>query len=145
MFSSGFTLIELMIAVLVAAIITIVAVPVYQDSVTKSRRSDAKVLLTTTAQLMERFYTENQRYNTGGTSATCGITLPIESTPRDDHTPGYYVIAAGAAGCTASATTFTLTAAPQGVQAADSGCGSFTLTNAGARGVTGTLAATSCW
>ncbi|HEX8989346.1 MAG TPA: type IV pilin protein [Rhodocyclaceae bacterium] len=130
----GFTLVELMIVVVVLAIIVAVAVPSYQEQARKSRRADAKVALTTAVQLMERYYTENARYTTTATAPfTCGITLPIAS-PK-----GYYSVS----GCTATtANTFTLTAAPS---VADPACGSFTITNAGTQGVTGTAGAAACW
>ena len=44
---------------------------------------------------------------------------------------------------TPTASTYTLTAAPQGAQAQDTSCGSLTLTQAGARGQSG--AGTTCW
>jgi prepilin-type N-terminal cleavage/methylation domain-containing protein len=52
----GFTLIELMIAVVVIAILAAIAYPSYQDSVRKSRRADAKSALMEHAQFMERTY-----------------------------------------------------------------------------------------
>lgn len=136
-FSSGVTLIELLIAVLVLAIITAVAVPSYQDSIRKSRRSSAKVLLTTTAQLMERYYTENASYV--DSKGNCGIALPINSEVDPGTGTAYYQIAAG--GCEATANAFTLTATPLGSQAKDTTCGDFKLTNAGVK----TAGSTSCW
>ena len=69
----GFTLIELMITVAVIAILAAIAFPSYQDSLRKSRRTDAKNALTQAMANMERYYTEN---NTYATAAICG-TNPL--------------------------------------------------------------------
>lgn len=61
--SSGFSLIELVVAVAVVAILARIAYPAYLDSVRKSRRADAKSVLLQASQWMERFYTENNRYD----------------------------------------------------------------------------------
>ena len=62
----GFTIIELMIALAIVAVLVGVAVPTYQDSVRKSRRGQAKADLAEAAQAMERFYTLNNSYVGGG-------------------------------------------------------------------------------
>ena len=71
----GFTLIELMITVAVIAILAAIAYPSYQDSIRKSRRTDAKNALTQAAANMERYYTEKNTYAMpaicGGTPAIC--------------------------------------------------------------------------
>lgn len=71
---SGFTLVELMIAVAIVGILAAIAVPSYQDSVRKSRRVDAQGALMNFANGMERFYTESGSY-CGGADAgndVCG-------------------------------------------------------------------------
>jgi type IV pilus assembly protein PilE len=70
----GFTLIELMITVAVIAILAAVAFPSYQDSLRKSRRTDAKNALTQATANMERYYAEK---NTYATAAICGGTPVI--------------------------------------------------------------------
>jgi type IV pilus assembly protein PilE len=62
---SGFTLIELMIAVAVVAIIVAIAIPNYNNYLTKSRRSDAKAALMEIAQLQETYFADNNRYAEG--------------------------------------------------------------------------------
>ncbi|MGO1069262.1 type IV pilin protein [Lysobacter sp. CA199] len=60
---SGFTLIELMIAVTVVGILAAIAIPSYQDSVRKGRRGQAKADLVEAVQAMERHYTANNQYS----------------------------------------------------------------------------------
>ncbi len=58
----GFSLIELMIVVAIIAILAAISYPSYRDSVRKSRRVDAKSVLTDIAQMQETFYARNGRY-----------------------------------------------------------------------------------
>ncbi len=122
----GFTLIELMIVVVVVAILATIALPSYQNSVRKTRRSDAKTALTAMAQTLERCLTQFGSYN----SANCSITSPYNS----EH--DYYSIAV-----TRTTTSFSLTASAQGAQADDTQCASFTLNHLGAQSAT----SPSCW
>lgn len=126
---SGLTLMELLIALAIAAIIVAVAIPNYQGSVRKARRADAKVALNDLAQRLERCLTRFGAYD----SAACGIQGPMDS-PE-----GYYRIVAER-----TATTYTLTATPQGSQAADSKCTSLILDHQGHRTASGSDS-TQCW
>ncbi len=58
----GFTLIELMVVVAIAAIITAIATPNYLKSVRKSRRAEAKAALQELARQEEAYYARNGRY-----------------------------------------------------------------------------------
>lgn len=58
----GFTLIELMIVVAVAAILAAVAVPSYRQYVMRANRADATAALLRLASAQERFYLQNNRY-----------------------------------------------------------------------------------
>ena len=111
----GFTLIELMIVVAVVAILAAVALPTYQDSVRKARRTEAKASLSVAAQMMERYLTEKGSY-TGATLGSGGVYA--------DHSENnHYALSLADLG----ATTFTLNATPLSGQAVDL-CGRFTLT-----------------
>lgn len=59
----GFTLIELMIAVVVVAILAAIALPSYLDSVRKSRRSEAASSLMQVQQAQERWRASNPTYS----------------------------------------------------------------------------------
>lgn len=121
--SKGFTLIEVMVTVVIIAIIASIAFPAYQQMVLRSHRSDAIDTLATTAQLLERQFTETNSYT--------GLVLPTTSTN------GYYSISAKV-----TAASYTLTATATGRQAKDTECETFTIDNTGQKTAT---TAGVCW
>lgn len=138
----GFTLIELMIVVAVIAILAAIAYPSYQDSVRKSRRADAKGVLLEAAQWMERFYTENNRYDQNRAAPPVAVALPagLAEAPKEGGTK-YYDITLSAV----AQNSYALQAAPKGVQSGDP-CGTFTLTHTGVKGVSGgSYTKDRCW
>ncbi len=60
--NQGFSLIELMIAVVIIGIISAVAWPSYKSSVEKSHNAEAKNALLNLAALQTQFFTDNRRY-----------------------------------------------------------------------------------
>ncbi len=85
----GFTLIELMIVVAVVGILAAIAYPSYQEQVRKSRRADGAAVLMQNAQFLERFFTENGRYDQdrGGTA----VALPYATSPLDGDATYYNI------------------------------------------------------
>ncbi|HEY3809362.1 MAG TPA: type IV pilin protein [Steroidobacteraceae bacterium] len=61
--SKGFTLVELMITMVVAAILISVALPSYLYEVRKSRRTEAKTVLMDLAAREERYFNTNNAYS----------------------------------------------------------------------------------
>lgn len=122
----GFTLIELVIAVAIAAILATIATNAYTDSVRKTRRGDAKAALSGLAQRLERCNTVYGVYN----HANCAVPSPQNSAQN------FYTVVT-----VRTATTFSLTATPVKT---DAQCATFTLTNTGTKTATGTDAA-RCW
>jgi len=59
---NGFSLIELMIAVAIIAILTAIAIPSYLGIKKKSARAEAKSNLKTIAMCLENYYAENDDY-----------------------------------------------------------------------------------
>ncbi len=139
--SGGFTLIELMIAVAIVAILATVAYPAYQDQVRKTRRGNAKADLMELAQFLERNYTAAGAYNVDAGGAA--IALPFTVSPHDGGMTFYQIsFVAGTLG----AQTYTLQAVPQNGQTSDTRCGTLTLTQTGKKDITGgTGSASECW
>lgn len=123
----GFNLIELMIVVVIIGVLAAIAYPAYTDHLIKTRRADGQAALLNMAALMEHYFTERNTY-VGATPAALGLTTSSQE--------GYYSLAV----TSATATSFTLTATPQGVQTADTTCGALTITNTNTKGPT-----TTCW
>ncbi len=145
--AKGFTLVELLTAMVIAAILLAVAIPSYRTQTQKSRRTEAKAALLDLASREERFNSTNSTYSS--TPSNLGYTgsWPIKVGS------GYYQITACVAATTACATdagtgqAFLLTAQPVGTQANDSQCASFTLDSTGLQKVTGSASGTpsTCW
>lgn len=138
---AGFTLIELMIAVAVVAILAAIAYPSYRRSVMKSRRSDAKVALSQTAQQLERCYSQFGSYD----STSCPVATTNSTNPAIVSPEGYYQV-----NVTTTATTYQLVATPtsKGAQYEDTACAKFTLDQTGSRSATaqgGSNATATCW
>ena len=125
-------MVEVVIACACVAILSALAYPSYVNTVQKSRRSDAKSALVGAAGQLERYFTERNTY----TTATLGSSGVYPSTSLN----GYYTLTL----TNATATTYTLRAAPTGPQSSDP-CGTFTYTAQGTKGVTGTVPVGDCW
>ncbi len=59
---SGFTLIEIMVALVIVAILAAIAIPSYQDYVTKSRRTAAKTTLMDMVSKQENYFSDFKQY-----------------------------------------------------------------------------------
>jgi type IV pilus assembly protein PilE len=138
---SGFTLIELMIAVAIVGIIAAIAYPSYTEFVLKSGRTVAKAELNDAAQVLQRCFTVTNSYKPA--DGTCaGVDRIAASYLTED---GFYTVALSAH----TANSYTLTATPVAGsrQAKDTKCSAFSLTNTGVKSATGSLAdpARECW
>lgn len=129
--AAGFTLIEIMIVVVIVAILAAVAVPTYSRYVFRSRRGDAQALLMRLADAQERWYAVHNQYASldelGYDDPAISehqfysVTIPV----HDDSS-------------------FTATAAPQGVQENDQ-CGSLSISSTGSKTFDGAETNGSCW
>ena len=131
----GFTLVETMVVVAILGVLAALAYPSYLDHVRKSRRSDAQAVLMEAAEFLERFYTENLRYDQSSTGQPVALPAALSASPRDGATK-YYTLALEAV----TARTYVLRAVPTGAQSSDA-CAVLRLDQLGAR----TAALASCW
>lgn len=131
----GFTLIEVMIVVVIIGVLLAVALPGYQNSLEKGRRTDAKAALLDVANRQERFMLDNGTYTTN----MADLGLPVPYVSEEEH----YTVTAAA--CSNGLTRcYTLTAAPAATSPqSNDECGSFILQSSGAKTVTGS--GDDCW
>lgn len=140
----GFTLIELMIAVAIIAILAAIALPAMDQYKQKSRRSDATSMLMQIAAKQEKFFMNNRSYAANLTNLGYGNTGATADPLSSEH--DYYDITITAPALPAY--TFTLTATPKGAQAEDTDCAEFNLDNEGnktAEDDSGTDTTGACW
>jgi type IV pilus assembly protein PilE len=144
----GFTLIELMIVLVVAAILAAVAIPLYLNQVRESRRTDARSALLDLAGREERYFATNNAYTNDSTQL--GYTTAGDTWPQTIGS-GYYQIAqptVPAAGITAPSYSITATPVAGSPQAADTTCASFTVTSTGQESALNSASAdesSTCW
>ena len=141
---AGFSLIELMVAVLVIALLASIAVPTYTAQTRKSRRTEARSAILDLAGREERVLSVNNSYSavptdvgyTGSTWPTAGISVGS----------GYYTVMvtvpdANQAGV---ANSFLITATAVNSQANDGACATLSVNQLGQQTATGTDS-TNCW
>lgn len=141
----GFTLVELVIVMVVAAILAAIAIPMYMNQVRESRRTDARSALLDLAGREERYFATNNAYTSDSTQL--GYTSAGDTWPQTVGSSGYYqigtpTVTAGAAG---TPPTYSITATPIGTQTADTACTSLTVTSTGAETSTPAGNASTCW
>ena len=78
---TGVTLIELMIVVVIIGILAMIAVPAYNDYVTRGKIPEATANLSDLRVKMEQWYQDNRNYqNTAATA--CGVIMPAAPVVR---------------------------------------------------------------
>ncbi|MGH8294044.1 MAG: type IV pilin protein [Steroidobacteraceae bacterium] len=141
----GFTLIELVIAIVVVAILAAIAIPSYRHAIEKSRRTDARTAVLDLAAREQRYYGTQNSFTT--VFADLGYAPAGQMPTSVTVGSGYYTVALGPAIAT-DPPTFTVTATATGAQLDDTGCRTFTVDNTGlqkAYDSSGNDNTTTCW
>ncbi|HEX4585910.1 MAG TPA: type IV pilin protein [Burkholderiaceae bacterium] len=144
--SSGFTLLELLVTVVLIGVLAAIAIPSYSAYVARGQRAAAKAALMQTAQFLERNYTAYGSYSTGAS----GVAVTVPTYAPTDGGQITYALAA----TVLTPTAFTLTATPCATAGScpagsnstfsDAACGQLTLDNTGSKtAAAGTVDA--CW
>jgi type IV pilus assembly protein PilE len=148
----GFTLIELVITMLIAATLAAIAIPSYSNYVRKSRRVEARSALLDMASLQERYFSTQNVYS--ATPSDLGFSGSYPVTVGN----GYYTVALSqnTAATAPSATSagvaayiqFTATTVATSDQAKDTTCATFTIDSRGVQAAAngaGVDTTATCW
>ena len=142
--SSGFTLIELMIVVIVVAVLLTVALPAYQDSVLRSNRTAAKGTLMNVLSREEQYFINNKVYTVNLSSIGFPASYYIDN-QGDEVAAGDSVYKIELINLS---TTFAgVQAIPQNVQVKDGNCATLSLSRTGAKTASGKFSTdpSQCW
>ncbi len=113
----GVTLIEIMIVVAIVGMLAAIAIPAYNDYITRSRRSDAFTALETVRAAQEMYRAERGFYASAFFDVVGGVTVNVLAGCSANMAGNNYSIAV--ARLTATTHTVTATALASGKQASD--------------------------
>lgn len=134
--SSGFTLIELMLVVLIIGILAAIGYPNYQEQVRKGQRADAKNSILLFSAQQQRYYSDHGYY-----ASINQLTQSQTATSQEAH---YEITISCTPECTASARPqrFIITATPNFT---DSLCGTYQYNQTGLVTNSGSAKDNYCW
>lgn len=144
--ASGFTLIELMITVMIIGVLAAIAIPQYQQFVTKTRRAEAKSGLARVQGALERYFTINNGYTTNPRQLKLTPCSDTTTPSGDTCESSNYIITIAAPAGGSIKTGFVLTATPAGDRS-DPTCGVLSVDNLNEKKASGTDSNTpgTCW
>ncbi len=148
--SDGFTLIECLIALAIAAILAALALPYYQEHVRRSHRADARSTLLRAAHWLERAAVATGSYPDAARMPAALLTLQGSAGGAPLASPGHLTVPGMRYTLTARSEdgqAFELIASPAaGSAQAPDRCGMLVLDQTGHRSVRGaTASAQDCW
>lgn len=146
--SSGFTLVELLVTIVIVAMLTAIAVPGYRNHVVKTKRAAAAGCLVQFAAAMERYYTTQVSYDFEGitTGDTDPVRPPCATEGNMDLAYTFPMPSKTASPATLSATGYVLKAVPTSTTAArDKVCHTLTLDQRGTKDIEVRGTPTTCW
>lgn len=127
--TKGFSLIELVVAMLIFSLLAAIAYPNYVHYITRARRSEGQAALLNCTNHMERYFIVHHRYQ--------GATM----TNLSPTSNGWYHLEV-----TVDKNDYVCSAIPQKAQAKnDKGCGVLTLDQHGQQGIKGNEDVQHCW
>jgi type IV pilus assembly protein PilE len=127
----GFSLVEIVIALLIISILSAISFPIYSQYITQQHRIEAEVTLEKLSAALEQYYTLHDTYK--------NATLTVLHFPEFIAKNNYQL------SITASDTYFMLEAKPLAEQAKKDGlCSILTLNSLGERGILG-YSQLNCW
>jgi type IV pilus assembly protein PilE len=139
---TGFTLIEMMIVVAIAAILVSIAATAYTSEIRKSRRTDARNALLDIAAREERYLSVSNSYSANATDVGYSGVWP------QNVTNNYYQVSVSAPDTVNqpnTAVSFIATATAINAQASDTACTSLSVNQLGVQTSTGSGTAATCW
>ena len=135
----GFTLIELMIVILIIGILGVIALPTYQNYITRARRCDGQSALLDLASRLERFYSDQNSY----AKATIGAESANDVLTSNISPEGWYTLFIAKQ----TVDSYTIQAIPRNAQASgDTVCQTLTYNHFGQKGFSGAMGSLRvCW
>ena len=139
---AGFTLIEMLVALVIRGILVFVALPGYEYAVVKSTRASARGALLDLVSRQEQYFVNHKRYAT--TLVQLGLPENLYVDAQGD------VVDRGSAAYQIrleldNGSYSGVQAAPLHGQSADTACMTFSLSRIGVRAVTGAQSPGDCW
>jgi type IV pilus assembly protein PilE len=141
---NGFTLVEMVIALVIVALLLALTLPAYQLQLRKTRRSLGNAELMQVMLRQEQYFLEHKQYaqaltHLGYPTSPYAISAQGNAVPVMSDDRIYLIDLA------ARQDRYTLYAIPQLTQAADRICGTLGLDSTGIKSATGEGAARDCW
>lgn len=137
----GFTLIEILVALLIVGILASIAVPSYANYVKRANRAEAQSVMMEAAQYMQRFYAVNNAFNKNVDGVPVNaLPAHLSQAPRR----GGKTHSIALKDLSEHSYTLELTAAPDYQEP----CGTMTLKHTGVKGVKGAdsgMTVSNCW